>query len=146
MKWNNESVESLHYIVLKNWRVDQQTSPLCSGFLKGAVHPKMTFTCGLLWCFNQLFGLSFWRHPFTAEHPLVNKWCNATFLQIWWRNKLFYILHGLRESTCVFFGWTSPLSSYKGTAVSGCILTNHACDSFCVLVSDLGIRLGSSRG
>ncbi len=32
--------------------------------------------------FNQLFGLSFWRHPFTAEHPLLSKWCNATFLQI----------------------------------------------------------------
>ncbi len=38
--------------------------------------------CGLLWCFYQLFGLSFWRHPFTAEDPLVSKWCNATFLQI----------------------------------------------------------------
>ncbi len=23
-------------------------------------------TCGLLWCFYQLFGLSFWRHPFTS--------------------------------------------------------------------------------
>ncbi len=31
-------------------------------------------TCGLLWCFYQLFGLSFWRHPFTAEDPLVSKW------------------------------------------------------------------------
>ncbi len=39
-------------------------------------------TCGLLWCFYQLFGLSFWRHPFTAEDPLVSKWWNATFLQI----------------------------------------------------------------
>ncbi len=38
--------------------------------------------CGLLWCFYQLFGLSFWRHPFTAEDPLVSKWSNATFLQI----------------------------------------------------------------
>ncbi len=56
-------------------------------------------TCGLLWCFYQLFGLSFWRHPFTAEDPLVSKWCNATFLQIWWRNKLIYILDGLRVST-----------------------------------------------
>ncbi len=27
--------------------------------------------CGLLWCFYQLFGLLFWRHPFTAEHPLL---------------------------------------------------------------------------
>ncbi len=25
---------------------------------------------------------SFWRHPFTAEDPLVSKWCNAKFLQI----------------------------------------------------------------
>ncbi len=39
-------------------------------------------TCGLLWCFYQLFGLSFWRHPFTAEDPLLRQWCNATFLQI----------------------------------------------------------------
>ncbi len=39
-------------------------------------------SCGLLWCFYQLFGLSFWRHPFTAVDPLVSKWCNATFLQI----------------------------------------------------------------
>ncbi len=24
-------------------------------------------SCGLLWCFYQLFGLSFWRHPFTTS-------------------------------------------------------------------------------
>ncbi len=35
-------------------------------------------TFGLLCCFYQLFGLSFWRHPFTAEHPLLSKWWNAT--------------------------------------------------------------------
>ncbi len=65
--------------------------------------------CGLLWCFYQLFGLSFWRHPFTAEDPLLSKWCNATFLQIWWRNKLIYILDCLRVSTFsanVIFRWT----------------------------------------
>ncbi len=55
-------------------------------------------TCGLLWCFYQLFGLSFWRYPFTAEDPLVSKWWNAAFLQIWWRNKLTYIWDGLRVS------------------------------------------------
>ncbi len=38
--------------------------------------------CGLLWCFYQLFRLSFWRHPFTAEDLLLSKWCNAKFLQI----------------------------------------------------------------
>ncbi len=30
-----------------------------------------------LWCLYQLFFvLSFWRHPFTAEDPLVSKWYN----------------------------------------------------------------------
>ncbi len=43
---------------------------------------KQNITCELLWCFIQLFGLSFWRHPFTAEDPLVSKWCNAKLLQI----------------------------------------------------------------
>ncbi len=38
--------------------------------------------------------LSFWRHPFTAEHPLLRHWCRDTFLQTWWRNKL--ISEGLR--------------------------------------------------
>ncbi len=33
----------------------------------------------VMWCLYKLFGLSFWRHPFTAEDPLVNKWCNAIF-------------------------------------------------------------------
>ncbi len=33
--------------------------------------------------FYQLFGRSLWWHPFTTEDPLVSKWCNATFLQIW---------------------------------------------------------------
>ncbi len=44
-------------------------------------------TCGLLWCFYQLFGLSFWRHPFTAEDPL-----NAISPNL----KLIYIFYGLR--------------------------------------------------
>ncbi len=30
-------------------------------------------SCGLLWCFYQLFGLSFWWHPFTAVYPLVSE-------------------------------------------------------------------------
>ncbi len=42
---------------------------------------RLWITCGLLWCFYLLFGLSFWRHPFTAEDPLCNC-CNAKFLQI----------------------------------------------------------------
>ncbi len=79
--------------------------------------PKMLIDgmerCGLLWCFYQLFGLSFWRHPFTAEDPLVTKWFYATFLQIcfWWRNKLMFILDGLRVSTfsATFNFWVNYL-------------------------------------
>ncbi len=40
-------------------------------------------SCVLLRCFNQPFGLSFWRHPFTAKGPLVCKWSNAKFFQIY---------------------------------------------------------------
>ncbi len=36
-------------------------------------------SCGLMWCFISCF----WRHPFTAEDPLLSKWCSANFLQIW---------------------------------------------------------------
>ncbi len=34
--------------------------------------------------FNQLFGLSFWRHPFTA----IQCWISPNLF--WWRNKLIY--------------------------------------------------------
>ncbi len=59
--------------------------------------------CGLLWCFYQLFGLSFWRHPFTTKDPLARKRWNDTFLQVWWRNKLNYMLDGLKLWKCSFF-------------------------------------------
>ncbi len=53
--------------------------------------------CGLLVDYCDVFiRLSFWRHPFTAEHPLLRQWCNDTFLQIWWRSKIILILDGLR--------------------------------------------------
>ncbi len=45
--------------------------------------------CRLLWCIYQLFGLSFWRHPFTAEDPLVmafsenfDFWVNSCFKRL----------------------------------------------------------------
>ncbi len=41
-----------------------------------------TLIDGLETCFYQLFILSFWRHPFTAEDQLVSESCNAKFLQI----------------------------------------------------------------
>ncbi len=75
--------------------------------------------CGLLWCFYQLFGLSFWRHPFTAEDPLVSKWSNATFLQICSDEETnsMLILDGLRVKVhfqqFFNFGWTVPLKSMQ---------------------------------
>ncbi len=117
--------------------------------------------CGLLWCFYQtliltapihcrasidshsdgthslqsIHWLSFWRHPFTAEHPLtliltapihcrasidshsdgthslqrIHCWASDTFLQIWWRHKLIYVLDDLSFPFMVVFlercGW-----------------------------------------
>ncbi len=46
-------------------------------------------TCGLLWCF-----ISCLDSHSDGTHSL-SKWCDAKFLQIWWRNKLIYILDGL---------------------------------------------------
>ncbi len=71
-------------------------------------------TCGLLWCFYQLFGLSFWRHPFTADDPLVSKWCNATFLQICsneeTNSSTSWIAWGWVNYQLIFnFKWTIPL-------------------------------------
>ncbi len=39
-------------------------------------------SCELLLCFYQQFGLLFWWHPFTAEDPLVSKWCHAILSKI----------------------------------------------------------------
>ncbi len=43
---------------------------------------------GVLW----IIGLSFWRHPFTAEHPLWSKLCSI------WSNLLDYSFKGLNEA------------------------------------------------
>ncbi len=40
------------------------------------INGVVSITNGLLWWFYQLLGLSYWRHSFTAEVPLVSKWCN----------------------------------------------------------------------
>ncbi len=56
--------------------------------------------CGSLRCFYQLFEPSFWWYSITTEDPLVSKWCNNKFLHLFhWRNKLIYILNGLRVSS-----------------------------------------------
>ncbi len=63
----------------------------------------VVWICGLLWCFYQLFRLSFWQHPFTAEDPLVSKWWNATFLQIWSDEKT------NSSTSWMAWGWMSVL-------------------------------------
>ncbi len=84
LKWLNGFVSYIQIVTSEdvNW---------CTGVV--------WITCGLLWCFYQLFGLSFWRHPFTAGDSLVSEWCNAKFIRFWWRNKVIYILYGLRVTT-----------------------------------------------
>ncbi len=72
-------------------------------------------SCGLLWCFYQLFGLSFWRHPFTADDPLVSRRCNATFLQIYSDEETNSFISWMAWGRVNFqrisiFGWTIALS------------------------------------
>ncbi len=64
----------------------------------------------LLRCFYQLFGLLFWRHPFTAHDPLVSKWCNAYFLQKQTYLHLSWMILGNFH-----FGWTTPLTLMYGS-------------------------------
>ncbi len=57
---------------------------------------------GGFWYERTILGLSFWRHPFTAEDPSVSKWRNTkTSSNLFWetRIKLIYILDGLSMST-----------------------------------------------
>ncbi len=67
-----------------------------------------------LWCFYQLFGLSFWRHPLTVEDPLVSKWCDAKFLQMCsdeeTNSSTSWMAWGrVHFQQTLIFGWTIPL-------------------------------------
>ncbi len=61
-----------------------------------------------VWCFYQLL---FWRHPFTPEDPLVNKWCiSPNLMNVWLENG---------HSGLIFMlGWTTPLSQCQFNNVS----------------------------
>ncbi len=65
-------------------------------------------SCGLLWCFYQLFGLSYWWHSFTEEDPFVSKWCKATNIYIY---IFFFFLYSDSQSSLMLF-WT-PLLLYE---------------------------------
>ncbi len=75
------------------------------------------FICGLMWCFYQLFGLSFWRHPFTAEHPLVSKWCNyksPNLFSCWNTLIKSWIAWGrVHRQQSFIFGWIIPLKETR---------------------------------
>ncbi len=53
---------------------------------------------GVVWIIV-MFLSAVWTLILTAPIHCRGKWWNATFLQIWWRNKFIYILDGLRVST-----------------------------------------------
>ncbi len=50
--------------------------------------------------------LSFWRHPFTTEHPLLRHWCSDTFLM----KKQTHPDLGWPENEHIFIMWTIPLT------------------------------------
>ncbi len=80
---------------------------------------KDWITCGLLWCFYQLFGLiltvPIHHRGFFGEQVMKRKISQNLF---WWRNKLIYILDDLRTSTSLIstlnlhWTWNIPLLAY----------------------------------
>ncbi len=72
------------YILFKNVSNSIMRNVACSILTACSFCLLKTLTEGLEWCglfgmFYQLFGPSFWRHPFTAEHPLLRHGCNAVY-------------------------------------------------------------------
>ncbi len=73
LMWEDNRAWAFSQVEVLLWIMD--SSLKFNGFVSN--HAAFRFTtdglwsCGLLWCFYQLFGLSFRRHPFTAEDPLV---------------------------------------------------------------------------
>ncbi len=64
---------------------------------------------GVVWIIV-MFLSAVWTLILTAPiHCRGSKWWNATFLQIWWRNKLIYIFNGLRVKHIFIFRWTIPI-------------------------------------
>ncbi len=67
-------------------------------------------TCGLLWCFYQLFKFSCWRHPFTAEDPFVRDVMLHFSKTVPMKKKLIYLL-GLRVNTLSENVWVNYSSN-----------------------------------
>ncbi len=77
--------------------------------------------CGLLWCFYQQFELSFWRHPFTAEDPLVSKWCNAKLFSFSLRKAtMTWKWFKWFQSFWVIYSFSNTLFHSSGIGKSGC--------------------------
>jgi len=106
---------------------------LNDGFLQ-TLHDRLE-RCGLLWCFYQLFELSFWRHPFTAEDPLH---VMLNFFKSDPMKKKLYILDGLRVRTLSahfwvnsfnLLNWQSLLISWPRRQILEAELSTSACSS-----------------
>ncbi len=95
-----------------------------SCFTRHSFMDMVWITCGLLWCFYQMFGLSFWRHPFTAEDPLMSKWFNAQILQIRPEGEQIFI-----------FWWIIPLPTNYNAIKPTCTMfvnTNKSSKASCL--------------
>ncbi len=85
--------------------------------------PDVNWWTGVVWCFYQTLILTAPIHcrasigshsDGTHSHPLLRHWCNATFLQIWRRNKLIYISEDLRVNTFLATFHSRANYSFKG--------------------------------
>ncbi len=84
--------------------------------------------CGLLvdyrWCFYQL---SFWRHPFTGEGPLMSKGCNANFSKSVPMKKQTHLHLGWHEGEYIFSKF-----SFLGELFTKIIISDWISKSKCI--------------
>ncbi len=96
--------------------------------------------CGRNMHYDLLQWMGAVRMRVQTEDPLVSKWCNATFLQIWWRNKLIFVLDGLRASTFSVNYSSKAFRSHRvWTAVQWHISPVHVGPLCCSPVSAVGL-------
>ncbi len=105
------------FFITNTWLFTSQDINWSSGVVESA--------CEILQHIYQLFGLSFWRHPYTAEDLLVKKWCNHKFLQICSDEETNLSTDGLRVNTfsANFHFWVNySFESFSGLGDLICFL------------------------
>ncbi len=111
-QWFKQNSLTMDLFLSNTQLFTSQDVNLCTG--------AVWITCGLLWCFYQLFGISFWRHPFTAEDPLLINAFFSIFVFLCELIRKCILLethaHTSRDVTCSFMALSSsPFTSRRSS-------------------------------